>query len=531
MAMPVDLPLLSDYVTYYADLDPDREALVLGDMRWTYRDLAKQVDRLARALLANGIGTGDRVAIMGTPRPECITVLLAASSIGAITLGLNPKFPQTELDYFVGDAEPRLLLGFGQDGEGDHHDQLRTLAQAACLDRTVIFGDGMDGTLSWDGFLLEGSGVNDETVAAARDGLHPRDPALIVYTSGTTGRPKGAVLPHCGLVYCSRVQADRWDIEPLRILVNLPVNHIGYMGDMCSYAVVAGGTAVFMEKFDPVGILELIEKEKITAWGQVPTMFQITLGMPEANQVDLSSLEGVIWGGACCPTEVFEKLRALRPKKLATSYGMTETTGSVTFTAGDADDDELLNTVGTPDPRYEVRIAHPDGTPVRPGEEGEIQVRGAHIMIEYWKRPEATRETIDAEGWLHTGDVALLREDGKYAIRGRLSAMYKSGGENVYPREVELVLEDHPEVAMAAVLGVPDAVYSEVGYAFVMPSWGGEPTPESLRAFCKERLVNFKVPKHFEIRDVLPMLPIGKVDKVALKKNARAQLGQTAQQA
>lgn len=202
---------------------------------------------------------------------------------------------------------------------------------------------------------------------------------------------------------------------------------------------------------------------------------------------------------------------------------MTETTGSVTYTDDDDGLEELSRTVGRPDPHYEVRITDRDGTPVEPGQEGEIRVRGSHIMIGYWRRPEATAEAIDAEGWLHTGDVALLRPDGRYTIRGRLGAMYKSGGENVHPREVESVLEEHPDVALAAVLGIPDAVYGEVGRAYVIRVPGRNPTEDALRSHCRERLVNFKVPKRIVVRDVLPMLPIGKVDRVILREEALAE--------
>ena len=517
MSTPPELPRIGDYVDHWARTAPDREAMVLDPIRWTYGDLALQVERLSKALLANGLGRGDRVAVIGTPRPECFTVLLAASRIGVISIGLNPKFPLRELRYFVDDAEPRLLLGFAEDAEGDHREILDGLArESASLERVVTLGDG-DGALSWEDFLAEGTDLGKAALAEVSRGVQPRDPALLVYTSGSTGRPKGAVLPNGGLAFCSRVQADRWDADPVRLLVNLPVNHIGFMGDMCCYALVAGGTAFFMERFDPVGILELIEKERITGWGQVPTMFQITVAQPQYQSADLSSLQSIIWGGAHAPKALLDTL-AQTGARLATSYGMTETTGSVTYTAADADPDELANTVGTPDRRYEVRIVHPDGTPVKAGEEGEIQVRGDHIMIGYWRRPEATAEAIDAERWLHTGDVALLRPDGKYTIRGRMSGMYKSGGENVYPPEVESVLQEHPGVALAAVFGVPDPVYSEVGRAYVIREPGSDPSEAELQAFCRERLVNFKVPKTIIIRDMLPILPIGKIDKLALQK-------------
>ncbi len=524
MVTPPELQRINDYVFHYAEERPGQYALVQESRRWTYREFAEQVDRFARALLAAGVRKGDRVAFMATPRPECFLAFLANASIGGITVGLNPKFPIGELRYFVGDAEPKLLMGFARDAEGDHTEVLRTLdREHDFIERTVILGEEAHGaTSSWSAWLDEGEGVSAEMLSEARDAVETMDAALIVYTSGTTGRPKGAILPHRGLVYCSRVQADHWDVEPLRIICNLPVNHIGFMGDICSYALVAGGTIFYMEKFDPPRILELIQRERITGWGQVPTMFQFTLALPNFDQYDLSSLQGIIWGGANAPREMIAALMK-KGARVATSFGLTETTGSVVYTDADADLETLAETVGRPDPRFEVRVADPDGVPVKPGEEGEIQVRGDHIMLGYWRRPEATREAIDSKGWLHTADVALLREDGNYVIRGRLSEMYKSGGENVYPREVEFVLEEHPMVALAAVFGVPDPVYSEVGRAYVIRWPGTDPTEEELRAFCKQRLANFKVPKAIIIRDVLPMLPIGKVDKVTLRKEVLAE--------
>jgi acyl-CoA synthetase (AMP-forming)/AMP-acid ligase II len=519
---PPVLARISDYVALHAAAHPEREALVLGEARWSYGRLADEVDRCAASLWRAGLRKGDRVALMATPRPECFLTFLAAASLGGIALGLNPKFPLEELRYFIADAEPKLLLGFGRDAEGDHRDVLAQLAREhGCLERTVVLDEaGAAGTLRFAEWLAEGQGLAREVLTAARAAVETSDPCLLVYTSGTTGRPKGAVLPHRALSYCAAVQAERWTAEPLRCLCNLPVNHIGFMGDISSYVLVAGGTNVFLEKFDPAGMLALIERERLTGWGHVPTAFAYVLGLPDLDRRDLSSLQLVIWGGASMPREMIEAVQRLTGARMATSYGSTETGGSVTYTDPGAGLDVLAETVGRPDPRFEVRVADPGGREVGVGVEGEIQVRGDHLMSGYWRRPEATREAIDAEGWLHTGDVALLRPDGNLVLRGRLSEMYKSGGENVYPREVESVLEQHPAVALAAVLGVPDPVYGEVGSAYVLRSPGADPAPEALRAFCLERLVNFKVPKRIEVRDALPMLPIGKVDKRALRREA-----------
>jgi acyl-CoA synthetase (AMP-forming)/AMP-acid ligase II len=525
--LPPVLPRISDYVALHAAAHPEREALVLGDARWSYGRLAEEVDRCAASLWRAGLRKGDRVALMATPRPECFLVFLAAASLGGITLGLNPKFPLEELRHVVADAEPRLLLGFGRDAEGDHRELLGQLAREhACVERAIVLDEaGGGGSVVFAQWLAEGGDASREVLAAARAAVETRDPCLLVYTSGTTGRPKGALLPHRALSYCSAVQAERWRAEPLRCLCNLPVNHIGFMGDVCSYVLVAGGTTVFLEKFDPDAMLALIERERLTGWGHVPTAFAYALALPDAGRRDLSSLQLVIWGGASMPRELIEAVERLTGARMATSYGSTETGGSVTYTDPEAGLDVLAETVGRPDPRFEVRVADAEGREVAAGVEGELQVRGDHLMTGYWRRPEATRQAIDAAGWLHTGDVALLRPDGNVVLRGRLSEMYKSGGENVYPREVESVLEQHPAVALAAVLGVPDPVYGEVGVACVLRHPGTSPEPETLRAFCRERLVNFKLPKRIEVRDALPMLPIGKVDKRALRRELTGEGG------
>ena len=510
---------ISDYVPYHAARHGERDCMVQDDRRWSYARLAAEVDAFARALLDAGVQKGDRVAFLSTPRPEAFLAFLATASIGGIMLGLNPKFPPGELGYFVGDAEPRLLLGFASDAEGEHADVLRSLgAGCASVGRVVVLGTG-EGCTPWEAWLAEGSKVSSEALASVRAEVEAGDPCLLVYTSGTTGRPKGALLSHRGITTCSVVQAERWAAEPLRGICNLPVNHIGFMGDMSSYALVAGGTMFHMEKFDPHGMLALIESERLTCWGQVPTMFALALAQPDFEKFDLSSLRWIIWGGSRAPREMIEALRRTSPGVVvATSFGMTETTGSVTYTQPDDDIETLSETVGRPDPHFEVRIARPDGTPVEPGEEGEILVRGSHIMLGYWRRPEATAAAIDAQGWLHTSDVALLRPDGNHALRGRMSEMYKSGGENVYPKEVEQVLEAHPAVALSAVFGIPDPLFGEVGLAYVIRRPGTDPKEEELRTFCREHLVNFKLPKRIVIAEILPMLPIGKIDKVALRR-------------
>jgi fatty-acyl-CoA synthase len=327
------------------------------------------------------------------------------------------------------------------------------------------------------------------------------------------------MLPHYGLCHCSRNQLDHWWAEPLRVLDNLPISNVFCIGDLFCFCLVGGGTTIFMERFDAKGVLKTIEREKVTLWGQVATMLQLALSQPEAANRDLSSLQMIFWAGARAPRDLIRRLAQITPY-LGSNYGLTETVAGVTYTEKGASLEVLADTVGKPDPHYELRVIAPDGLICADGEAGEIQVRGHCMMVGYWNRPEATSAAIDSEGWLHTGDIGLRRPDGNFQIAGRKTDMFKSGGFNVYPREIEMMLETHPAVAMAAVIGVPDDLYGEVGHAYLLLR-GDEPAAEGeLTAWCKDRLANFKVPKRFHLRRQLPMLPVGKIDKVALRKEA-----------
>jgi fatty-acyl-CoA synthase len=527
---PREIVRISDTVRYHAIRTPGREAVVFGSRRISYGELDRLVESCAKALLACGIVKGDRVAQLMTSRPEYLVVFLATARIGALWLGLNPRYRLDELRYIVGDSRPALLFGQALIGDRDYQPELETLAaEQASLARVVLLGgEGRSVEDDFARFIAVGKEISDERLAAATEEVAPMDAALVVYTSGSTGRPKGALISHHGLVHCSKVQGEQWRTrEPVRILCNFPINHVACTGDICSWVLVAGGAIVFMETFDPAATLDAIERERLNVWGGVPTMLQLCVGVPDFDRRDLSSIEFVLWSGAASPRPLLDRLSRLGAK-LATSYGMTETTGSVTYSDPGADLDTLAETIGRPHPAYEVRLAGEDGRPCPVGEEGEIQVRGDFIMLGYYDRPEATAAAIDADGWLHTGDVAVAREDGNWRIVGRRSQMYKSGGFNVYPREIELALEGHPAVAMATVVPLADPLYQEVGCAFVVPRGDAEPSEDELRQFLRERLANYKVPKRLFVRRELPMLPVGKVDRVRLTADAARMVGHSA---
>jgi len=514
---------ISDYVDYHAARIPDSDALVLGDLRLSYLELQSQVNRCAAALLAAGIDKGDRVATLNTPHPDFFVTFLAAASIGAIWIGLNPKYRLEEYRYVIGNAQPRLLFSRSRIEDRDFSDDLQVLLnEFDCLQTVVILNEDPvpENTIHLADFIAQAT--TDDLLTTARKQVTGDDTAMIVYTSGTTGKPKGAMIPHCGLAQVAHVQLGYWNASPIRALNFLPINHIGCVGDIACYTFVGGGTIVFMEKFDAADCLSLIESEQITCWLSVPTAFQLCLAHPDFDQYDLSCVQLIVWGGASAPKSLLSKLLEICPR-LSTSYGQTESVGSLTFIRPCNDLDLLSVSVGQPVPEYDVRITDSDGNLAAQGETGEVQVKGDFIMRGYWNNPEATVETIK-DGWLCTGDLAIEDANGHYRLVGRLKEMFISGGYNVFPLEIEQLLESHPAVAMAAVVSIPDELFSEVGHAWILSEPGTTITEDELANFCRDHLANYKVPKSIFIRNELPMLPIGKLDRRTLKKRSAQQV-------
>jgi acyl-CoA synthetase (AMP-forming)/AMP-acid ligase II len=510
---------IDEFVTHWAHATPDTCACVLDEERVTYRELQDRIDRLARALLAQGIAKGDRVATLSPPNPDYLVCFLATISIGAIWVGLNPRYRVDELRYVLQDSEPKVLLTRMQIGDRSFKDEISALmATTPSLERTVALDAdvSIDGVISLQAFESGGEALPSQALTDAKEAAGGRDPCLIVYTSGSTGRPKGALLHHHGIARFSVRQNEIWPVSPLIVLNYFPINHVGCVTDISTPTLAAGGTLIFMEQFDPVGSLELMQKEGVTMWASVPSTFQMQLALPDFASYDLSAVQIVVWAGAAASEPLIRRLLELSPH-LATNYGMTETMVSAALSPT-TDFDALSNSVGPAFPGVEIKLMLADGREASPGEPGEIWVRSEYNLAGYWRKPEATAEAITPDGFFKTGDLAILRPDEKYKIVGRIKEMYKSGGYNVYPREVEMVLEDHPHVATAAVVSVPDPVWQEVGIAYISPN--GDLTIAELERHCRETLANYKIPKRFVIEPDLPLLPIGKINKVALKKRA-----------
>ncbi len=508
---------LADYVQAHAGDAPHRDAVVFEGDRISWSELRDRVDDCARALLAMGVEKGDRVAMLSTSRPEYWTVFLATTAIGAIWTGLNPRHRLDEYRYRVGDSKPKVLVGqMGFEGRHYGGDLVALAAEHDCVEGLVVFGgQPPEGAVSLESFLAEAATVSALQYEAARSAVEALDPALIVYTSGSTGKPKGAVLSHYGLAFGSLVQTEHFGVSLPKVVVNFPIDHVACVADTCCTTLVRGGTIVFQERFDPAATLAAVEAERATVWGGVPTMLQLALALDDFDAYDLSSVEAILWGGAALPREAVERLQQTGAR-LMSMYGMTETSAHVTYTEPGASASVLSETVGKPDVRFPCRIVDDAGNACGVGEEGELQFEGDYLMLGYWERPEATRDSFTADGWLRTGDLGHWREDGNIVIVGRRSEMFKSGGYNVYPREVELVLEEHEGVAMAAVIAVPDDLYQEVGHAWVLETPGAEVDVVQLREHCRAKLANYKIPKRIHVAAELPMLPVGKVDKKAL---------------
>jgi len=490
----------------------------MDGVRISYGDLLARVSELSRALLANGVARGDRVAMLTAPHPEFLVSMLATTDIGAIWLGLHPRYQLPELHHVIGEAEPKVVLAFDQiDGRG-YTRELAALADAhPCVEQIVVLGEKIPGTRGFDDFIASGSGVSDSSLHRSRSAVRPEDTAVIIFTSGTTGRPKGAMLSHHSLVSGGRTQSEHWPSPCMRLLQNMPPNHIACLGMSTAQALVSGGTTVFVDRFEPRRILDTLEREKITFFMHAPAIHQMLIDEPDFAERDLGSLEYWLWGGAPAPIALIERLRA-HGVKVGTAFGMTELGAYVSFTDPDAESDVLSETIGRPEARFELRLAHPNGSPAPRGAEGEIQARGDWLLNGYFAQPEATRESYTPDGWFRSGDIAIEREDGNWTLVGRVKEMFKSGGFNVYPREVELAIEAHPDVAMAAVVGIPDSRWHEVGHAFVQATRDATLDASTLDAWCRERIANYKVPKTFEFRPELPRLPIGKIDRQALKR-------------
>ena len=526
------VPLLGDTIGSNFDAAVrafgDREALVdrPAGRRWTYAELAADVDALALGLLDRGIAKGDRVGIWAPNCAEWTLTQYATAKIGAILVSINPAYRIRELEYVLNQSGTRMLIAAQRLKSSDYVAMI-TEVRPRCAGLTDVV---LLGSPDWSDLLDQGRDGDRE--ALSRIALDTDEPINIQYTSGTTGFPKGATLSHHNILnngffvgeLCNYTSADR-------ICIPVPFYHCFGMV-MANLAATSHGACMVIPApvFDPVATLEAVQAERCTSLYGVPTMFIAELSTEGFAGYDLSSLRTGIMAGSPCPVEVMKQVMSrMSMREVSICYGMTETSPVSTQTRVDDSLDRRTSTVGRVCPHQEVKVIDPDtGATVPVGVPGELCTRGYSVMLGYWEQPDLTAEAVDPAGWMHTGDIAVMDADGYVAITGRIKDMVIRGGENVYPREIEEFLYTHPDILDAQVIGVPDAVYGEELMAWVRLRPGVEPvTAESLREFCRGQLAHFKIPRYVHIVDEFPMTVTGKVRKVEMRERAVEILGLT----
>ncbi|OMB97281.1 AMP-binding protein [Mycobacterium sp. NS-7484] len=529
-AGPVDVPVLEETIGAHFErtvaAQPDAEALVevQTGRRWSYTELNDEVDSVARGLLGLGVQKGDRIGIWAPNCAEWVILQLATAKAGAILVNINPAYRTHELAYVLKQSGVRTLVSATAFKTSDYVTMVAEV-QSDCPDLVdVIFL----GTLDWDRLHTEQA---DDVALRARLGeLSNTDPINIQYTSGTTGFPKGATLSHRNILNNGFFVGGLINLAPGdRVCIPVPFYHCFGMV-MGNLGALTHGAAIVIPApgFDPGVTLAAVETEACTALYGVPTMFIAMLGHADFGQFDLSSLRTGIMAGSVCPVEVMKRVVAdMHMAEVAICYGMTETSPVSCQTLVDDDLERRTATIGRAHPHLEIKIVNPDtGETVDRGQPGEFCTRGYSVMVGYWEEPAKTAEAIDAEGWMHTGDLAVMREDGYCTVVGRIKDMVIRGGENVYPREIEEFLYTHPDIDDAQVIGVPDAKYGEEICAWIRMKPGRSPlNAESLRAFATGKLAHYKIPRYVHIVDEFPMTVTGKIRKVDMREESVKLLG------
>lgn len=496
------------WISKHASLHPEREALITPEGRFSYGALNREANRAAHALQAMGLQEGDRIGILSVNDPRFLFLLFGAAKIGLIVVPPNYRLSVPELVFQIQDAGIRVLfVGIEQ------ADLIPALREQASLEAVVVLGEEAP-----PGAIAYPVWTSDRPESEPAEPIPWDRPLLIVYTSGTTGRPKGAVLTHSHMFWnaMNDIIALRLTAEDVTLTL-LPLVHVGGIGLFTLPTLLLGGRVVLPRRFQPEEALRWIERERVTIVMGVPTIFQMLLESPLFDQVDLSSVRAFYNGGDRCPLEVVEAFRQ-RGLPFGGGYGLTET--SPTAFMLEPEEFEVgtraLGFIGKPAFFTDARIVTPDGREAGPGEVGEIWLRGPNVFAGYWNLPQETDQAFH-EGWFRTGDLAYRDEDGFTYIVGRLKEMFKSGGLNVYPAEVEAVLAQHPAVQEVCVIGVPDPKWGEVGRAVVVVRPGSTLSAEELLRWCEGRLARYKIPKSVVFVEALPRNALGKVIRAEVK--------------
>ncbi|WP_129626739.1 AMP-binding protein [Candidatus Oscillochloris fontis] len=521
---------------------PHNEALVACQqgLRYTYAQLKVEVDRCARALMAHGIAKGDRIGIWAPNRTEWAITQFATSKIGAILVNINPAYRLHEVEYALHHSGCSLLIMSPQFKTSNYAQMMTGLVPELIQgDRSprlprlrglILLGDTpAPGMMTWDTMLAEAEKVDHEELVQRQAEQQFDDPINIQYTSGTTGYPKGATLSHHNIINNGYFVAELMNLtDQDRLVIPVPLYHcfgmvMGNLG-----CITHGATMIYpSEGFDALAVLEAVQAERATALYGVPTMFIAELEHPEFANFDLHSLRTGVMAGSPCPIEVMKRVQAqMHMRDVEICYGMTETSPVSTQTRIGTPLEKQVGTVGQVHPHVEVKIINPlTGWMVPVGETGELCTRGYSVMLGYWDNESATRGAIDPGRWMHTGDLAVMDDEGYLNIVGRIKDMIIRGGENVYPREIEEFLYSHPKVSDVQVIGVPDIKYGEEIMAWIKLKPGETADTEELRNFCRGQIAHYKIPRYIRFVDAFPMTVTGKIQKFLMRQQSIHDLG------
>lgn len=505
----------------------DREALVDDDVRWTWSELADHVDVAARALLATGIERGDRVAIWSPNIGEWVVAALAVQRVGGAVATMNTRFKGHEGAYNIRTAGARLLFTVTDFLDTDYVSLLEGADGGVpdCLDEIIVFRGPTPGdTTSWKDFLARSDESSSDAVAERFAAVAGEDMSDIIFTSGTTGAPKGAMMGHAASIRAFWAWTDVIGLraDDRHLIVNPFFHAFGLKAGILA-CILRGATIIPHPVFDVPSVVRRIEEERITMIPGPPAIYQTILNDPALSSRDLSSLRLAVTGAAPVRIELLDRMRdELGFETVVTGYGLTEAHGIVTMNRHDDPIELISASDGRAIDGVEVITVDEHGEPTEPGTPGEIWARGYNLMLGYIGDPDATADAIDADGWLHTGDVGVLDADGNIKITDRLKDMFITGGFNVYPAEVEAILSTHPDVAQASVVGVPDERMGEVCAAFVIPRADSSLDSDAVIAWSRDNMANYKVPRLVEVVDSLPMNASNKVLKYELRDRAAA---------
>jgi fatty-acyl-CoA synthase len=512
-------------------------------IRWTYAEFGRRVDQLARALMTLGVTRGERIGIWSTNRAEWTLTQFATSKLGAILVNVNPSYRSAELEYALNQSGCRYLILTDVFKTTDYNEILESVApeirngtpgalqlgRLPQLKLVVTLGAARPGMMTWNDVLARADETSAAALAERQAALGFDDPINIQYTSGTTGFPKGATLSHHNILNNGYFVARLMNFSPRdRLVIPVPLYHcfgmvMGNLG-----CVSHGATMIYPEQaFDAESVLRAVAEERATALFGVPTMFIAELALPNFADFDLRSLRTGVMAGAPCPVQVMRKVQSLmHMHEVGICYGMTETSPVSTQTRIGTPLEKQVSTVGEVHPHVEIKVVDAEtGQTVPRGTLGEFCTRGYSVMLGYWNNEEATRSSIDASHWMHTGDLAVMDAEGYVNIAGRIKDMIIRGGENVYPREIEEFLYRHPKIKEVQVIGLPDLKFGEELMAWIQIADGAELSEEEVKAFCAGQIARYKVPRYIKFVDGYPMTVTGKIQKFVMRQQSIAELG------